>query len=156
MTRTTHEYDQGIVVFLIGMQFTQPWRVDQWAPVFLAMPKMLRELYAEKAAFDEGAGPDPGFMGHRMLLGAGGPTLIQYWRTESQLMGYARDAGHTHRPAWKAFNSRARRAPGAVGIWHEVYDVPAGSHHSVYGGSMKPIGLAVVTAATDAYPEWQA
>jgi hypothetical protein len=70
----------------------------------------------------------------------GGPTLVQYWRSFDDLFRYARDPGHGHLPAWKAFNQRAR-ASGAVGIWHETYKVRDGEYENIYG-NMPPIGLA--------------
>ena len=49
-----------------------------------------------------------------------------------------------HRPAWTRFNQLARRAPGAVGIWHETYLVDRAE--TIYVG-MPPSGLAKATAA---------
>jgi hypothetical protein len=43
---------------------------------------------------------------------------------------------------WAAFNSRARKAPGAVGIWHETYLVDSAG--SMYVG-MPLSGLARAT-----------
>jgi Domain of unknown function (DUF4188) len=42
------------VVFLIGMRINKPWKIHKWLPVFLAMPRMLKELRAN---------PDAGFLG---------------------------------------------------------------------------------------------
>ena len=41
--RMTAEVDGEFVVFLIGMRINKPWKVHKWLPVFLAMPKMLKE-----------------------------------------------------------------------------------------------------------------
>nr|WP_308252821.1 DUF4188 domain-containing protein [Pseudonocardia sp. ICBG601] len=65
---------------------------------------------------------------------------------------YASDTTATHRPAWAAFNRRARRYPGAVGIWHETF--VAGEFETVYGdmpasGLAKALGVREVDAATD-------
>ena len=35
-----------VVVFLIGMRINKPWKVRDWWPVFVAMPKMLKYLAA--------------------------------------------------------------------------------------------------------------
>ena len=130
--RTTHDKSAGeeIVVFLIGMRLNKPWRVDAWAPVFAAMPRMLRELSRD---------PGSGLLAYRLTIGTDGPLVIQYWRDAESLYGYAADPARAHRPAWTAFFRRARRAPGAVGIWHETVTVAAGE--SVYG-DMPPAGLA--------------
>jgi hypothetical protein len=143
--RVTHGHEGDIAVFLIGMRFNKPWRPDAWLPVFLAMPRMLRELYEAKAKAARGEGEDLGFLEARTLVGAGGPTVVQYWRSAEDIYRYANSTDHAHRPAWKAFHRRARRAKGAVGIWHETYAVPAGGHESVYLAT-PPTGLAKATA----------
>lgn len=142
--RVTHGYEGDLAVFLIGMRVNRWWRIDQWLPTATAMPKMLKELSVEKAAAERGEGEHPGFLGYRLLIGAGGPTVVQYWRSVEDIYSYASSAGHVHRPAWAAFNARARRTPGAVGIWHETFAVPAGGHESIYV-SMPPAGLAAAT-----------
>lgn len=114
MERITHQPTESLVVFQIGMRFTKPWRVDAWAPVFVAMPRMLRELASD---------PGSGMLAHRLLLGERGITVLQYWRDVDALYAYANDESQLHRPAWKAFYAAAKRVPGAVGIWHETYEV---------------------------------
>jgi len=142
--RMTHEHDGSIGVFLIGMRFNRLHRPDQWVPVFTAMPKMLAELYRKKAAAARGEAEDLGFLGARTLLGGKGVTVVQYWRSVEDIYRYASAPAHEHRPAWTAFNNRARRAQGVVGIWHETYAVPAGAHESVYVG-MPVMGIAEAT-----------
>lgn len=135
-TRTTNEpTDDEIVVFLIGMRFNRPWRVDAWLPAFIAMPRMLAELSKD---------PDSGLLGYRLTFGGDGPVVIQYWRDRASLYAYAGDTGRLHRPAWASFNRRARRVPGAVGIWHETFVVA--QFESIYG-DMPPTGLATALGA---------
>lgn len=136
--RWTHDHDGPVVVFLIGMRVNRPWRPDLWLPVFAAMPRMLAELHRD---------PSRGFLGARTLLGAGGPTVVQHWRSVEDVYAYASDPTGQHRPAWSAFNRRARAARGAVGIWHETYAVPAGGHESIYS-DMPPTGLAAAVGST--------
>jgi hypothetical protein len=131
--RMTHKRDGELVVFLIGMRINKPWRPDQWLPPFLAMGPMLTELLTDPAS---------GLMGFRFTLGGGGPVLIQYWSSKDKLYTYAGDRNAAHRPAWSAFNARARKAPGAVGIWHETFHVA--SAESMYVG-MPAVGLAKAT-----------
>ena len=143
-TRTTNEpTDDGIVVFLIGMRFSKPWRVDAWLPVFTAMPRMLAELSKD---------PGSGLLSYELAFGAGGPMVIQYWRDRQSLYAYAQDTGRLHRPAWAAFNRRARRVPGAVGIWPETFVVD--EFETIYGdmpprGLAKALGSRPVDAATE-------
>ena len=132
--RMTHAYDgDELVVFLIGMRINRPWRLDQWLPVFQAMPGMLAELSSD---------PDSGLLGYSMNFGGGGPMLVQYWSSVEKLYGYAADPEAAHRPAWAAFNRRVRQAPGVVWIWHETYVVARAE--SIYLG-MPPSGLAKAT-----------
>ena len=133
--RMTHEYDGHLVVFLIGMRINKPWRPDLWLPVFNAMPRMLAELSKDK---------DSGLLGYRLTIGAGGPLLVQYWSSSEKLYGYASERNAAHRPAWAEFNRRARKAPGAVGIWHETYVVERAE--SIYAG-MPVSGLAAATSS---------
>ena len=137
MNRSTHHHDGDLVVFLIGMRVGRWWAVRAWWPVFTAMPRMLRELSTDH---------DSGLLGYRLTLGAGGPLVVQYWRSLDDLLRYAHDPDALHRPAWKAFNAGARRAGGVVGIWHETYVVRAGAHESVYV-DMPVSGLAKATAS---------
>ena len=133
--RMTHEYDGELVVFLIGMRINKPWRPDLWLPVFLAMPKMLAELSKDK---------NSGLLGYRLSMGSGGPFVVQYWNSIEKLYAYASDRNATHRPAWAAFNRRAHKGPGTVGIWHETYLVDRAE--SIYFG-MPAFGLAAATSS---------
>ena len=133
--RMTHNYDGDLVVFLIGMRINKPWRLDLWLPVFTAMPAMLAELSKDKQS---------GLLGYRLTFGAGGPLLVQYWNSHEKLYQYASNRDAAHRPAWAAFNRRARKAPGAVGVWHETYVVERAE--SIYAG-MPVSGLAAATSS---------
>ncbi|MCC9193074.1 DUF4188 domain-containing protein [Arthrobacter sp. zg-Y916] len=126
------------MVFLIGMRINRPWRPDLWFPVFAAMPRMLKELSSN---------PGSGLLGYRMTVGSGGPLVVQYWKTAEELYAYASQTNAEHRPAWAAFNRRARKAPGAVGIWHETF--PVDRAESMYVG-MPVSGLAKATASLPA------
>jgi Domain of unknown function (DUF4188) len=134
-SRTTHEYDGDLVLYLLGMRINKPWRPDLWLPVFNAMPGMLAELSKDK---------DSGLLGYRLTIGAGGPLVVQYWSSAEKLYAYASERNAAHRPAWAAFNRRARKAPGAVGIWHETYVVDRAE--SIYAG-MPVSGLAAATSS---------
>lgn len=133
----THRHEGDLVVFLIGMRFNKPWRIDAWLPAFLAMPRMLAELSKD---------PTSGLLGHRLTIGPGGPVVIQYWESTDKLYAYAADQSGQHRPAWGEFNRRVRRVPGAVGIWHETYVIDRAE--SIYV-DMPVVGLA---AATEVVP----
>jgi hypothetical protein len=132
-SRVTGHIDGDFVVFLIGMRINKPWKPHKWLPLFLAMPRMLKELSK--------APPEVGFLGHNGL----GGTIVQYWRSFDHLERYARDSNALHWPAWVAFNRRMKETRGDVGIWHETYKVRAGEYEAIYSG-MPPYGLGKIGA----------
>jgi hypothetical protein len=132
--RHTAKIEGDFVVFIIGMRVNRPWKPHKWWPVFTAMPRMVKELEAD---------PGSGFLGASQGLLAGGPALVQYWRSFEDLERYARNADSRHLPAWRKFNQRVRGS-GDVGIWHETYQVRAGEYEAIYG-NMPRVGLAAAT-----------
>jgi hypothetical protein len=128
--RMSAEMADSFVVFIIGMRINKPWKFHKWLPVFLAMPRMLKEL--EKR-------PDSGFLGSN----GRGITMIQYWRSFAHLEAYARDHDGQHWPAWVAFNKNIGKSRGDVGIWHETYLISPGQYEAIYSG-MPPHGLGKI------------
>src|SRR5262245_7740501 len=70
--RVTAHIEGDFVVFLIGMRINKPWKLHKWLPVFMAMPRMVRELERR---------PGSGLLGHIMNLGV----IVQYWRSFEHL-----------------------------------------------------------------------
>ena len=70
--RMAAHIEGDFVVFLIGMRINKLWKVHKWLPVFLAMPRMVKELKAR---------PDSGFLG--AILGP--RVIVQYWRSFDEL-----------------------------------------------------------------------
>ena len=135
--RVAAELDGDFVVFLIGMRVNRLWKLHKWLPVFLAMPRMLKELQAR---------PESGLLGYRSI---GGLAFLQYWRSFEHLEAYARAPELSHWPAWAAFNRRMSKSRGDVGIWHETYLVRAGEFEAIYSG-MPPFGLGKICRLVDA------
>jgi hypothetical protein len=129
--RYTADVEGDFVVFLIGMRFNKPWRVRGWWHTFTSMRPMVEELEDR---------PELGLL-HAQFGWMGGPAVVQYWRSFEHLERYARDADRLHLPAWKKWN-RTARASGAVGIWHETYQVRDGRYEAIYG-NMPRTGLAL-------------
>jgi len=129
--RMSAKVDGDFVVFLIGMRVNKIWKVHKWLPVFLAMPKMLKELKNN---------PSNGLLG----VESAGLTIIQYWRSFDALEAYARNRDGLHWPAWMAFNKRMARSRGDVGIWHETYKIASGQYEAIYSG-MPARGLGKVS-----------
>ena len=128
--RMAAEMDGEFVVFLIGMRINKPWKIHKWLPVFLGMPKMLKELEAH---------PESGFLGHNGLS----RVIVQYWRSFEHLEAYARSKEMAHWPAWIDFNRRIGDSRGDVGIWHETYLIKPGHYEAIYSG-MPAYGLGKV------------
>src|SRR5690606_7426637 len=135
--RMTHRHESELVVFHIGMQINRWWRPDLWMPAFFAMPPMLRELSTD---------PESGLLGFELAFGRGGPFITQYWSSMDKLYAYAAASDQEHRPAWTRFNRAARKAPGAVGVWHETFTVR--SAESIYV-STRPLGLGKATEVVE-------
>lgn len=133
--RVTAEIEGDFVVFLIGMRINRFLRPRKWLPVFVAMPRMIRELERR---------PEAGLLGAELYFaGPRRPMVVQYWRSFEHLEAYARSRDARHWPAWVAFNKRIGSS-GDVGIWHETYLVPAGGYDSVYN-NMPAIGLGAAS-----------
>ncbi|MCA9590169.1 MAG: DUF4188 domain-containing protein [Myxococcales bacterium] len=130
--RLTVDVTHDVVVFLIGARINRWWRVWEWLPVVLAMPRMLRELEAK---------PESGFLGSR---GSG----VQYWRSIEHLLAYAHDRDGEHFPAWADFNKKVARA-ASVGIWHETFSVPKENVEAFYFAT-PAAGLAGIFEAVPA------
>jgi len=138
----TADIDEDFVVFRIGFRINSLWKVHKWLPVFIAMPRMLRELDAD---------PDSGLLGYRTSFTHRRATLTQFWRSFDDLHEYAHDPDAEHLPAWQRFNSEVGKS-GDVGIWHETFLVRAGDHESVYV-NMPPFGLGAATELVPASGE---
>lgn len=132
--RTTANVEGDVVVLLIGMRINRFRAVNHWLPVALAMPRMLRALAKD---------PERGLLGH-ILLTASPRTyyVVQYWESKEKLYAYAAAPDMLHHKAWSIINrkERAGKMRGHVGLWHETYVVPEGSHESIYF-DMPPFGL---------------
>ena len=119
------------VLFVIGMRVNRWRKLRSWFPVFVAMPRMLRELQKE---------PDSPLLFVRTFWSGRVFLTLQYWRSLEELGAYSRDPSRLHAPAWGRFNRMA--AAGAdVGIFHETYRVGADTFESLYG-NMPVFGLA--------------
>ncbi|MCT9089139.1 DUF4188 domain-containing protein [Streptomyces sp. ASQP_92] len=136
--RTTAAAEGDVVVLLIGMRVNHFWAVHQWAPVGLAMLRMLAELKRDRSR---------GLLGH-VLLTASPRTyyVVQYWESKEKLYSYAHSPQMFHHRAWAILNRKERQGKvrGHVGLWHETYIVPEGSYESIYA-DMPPFGLAAAT-----------
>jgi hypothetical protein len=136
--RMCAQVEGEVVVFMIGMRFNKLWKIHKWLPVFLAMPRMLRELEQN---------PDLGLLGRHVWVGRT-VIVLQYWRSLDHLYAYAKNRNQAHLPAWAAFN-RAIGKSGDVGVWHETYRTREGDYETIYA-NMPLFGLAKATKAVSA------
>ena len=137
-SKVTATSDKDFVVFLIGMRINNLFAIHRWLPVFLAMGRMLPELYKN---------PGLGFKSYEMGFGR---TLImvQYWESAEKLISYAKAKDSEHLPAWKAFNKMVMKS-SAVGIWHETYLIDKDKTENIYN-NMPPFGFGKVGAVQPA------
>lgn len=126
----TAELDESFVVFVIGMRINSYWKVHEWVPVFLAMPRMLRELEAATGS---------GLLNYETVFNRRTILTIQYWDSFETLRSYARDDEKAHVPAWIAYRESTADG-GDVGIFHETYVVDPDDCESVYA-NMPAFGL---------------
>jgi len=133
---TTAAAEGEVTVLLIGMRINHFWAVHHWLPVFVAMPRMLRELSRDK---------ERGLLGYQLLSGSPRTYMVvQYWESREKLYAYAVAPDALHRRAWAMINRFERKSRQHVGLWHETYIAPPGSYESIYG-DMPPYGLAAAT-----------
>ncbi|KMK77575.1 DUF4188 domain-containing protein [Alkalihalobacillus pseudalcaliphilus] len=133
--KVTANHRDKVVVFMIGMRINKWWAIHKWLPVALAMPKMIKEQYQN---------PSLGCLAMESFSGLRTTFLLQYWRSEEDLMNYAK--GGTHLKAWKEFNQRNANNH-AVGIYHETYIVQPNQMESLYV-NMPVFGLAKLAGFT--------
>lgn len=135
--RMTAQMDNEFVVFLIGMRINNPLLIHKWLPVALAMPRMLKELYAQ---------PESGLISHEVWFSRT-IIMVQYWRSLDTLLAYAKAKDAKHLPAWQAFNQLIG-TDGSVGIWHETYLARPGSYETIYA-NMPAFGLGKAGRLTE-------
>ncbi len=133
------DFPPGTVVFLIAMRINSFRSARSWFPVFMAMPRMLRELFQK---------PELGLLGARTWMGWRVVMVQQYWESMDALMSYAAARDSEHLPAWREFNRRVR-GNGTTGIWHEAYVVDPARSHVIYS-DMPPFGMGEATRLVSA------
>ena len=139
LPRVMADTRQGGALFIVGMHIHDWGKPFDWLPAFLAMPRMIRELEANRAL---------GMVSARFCFW-GGRTIavVQYWKSFELLTAYARSDDYEHRPAWLEFYRSASKSRSTVGLFHETYVVSAGSTESLYFQMPNGFGLTAVTGA---------
>lgn len=115
---------EACVVFVMGFVIHNPLNIFARRVLRRSLRSILVEL--------ERAKPD-GFLTYNYAKG-NPALLISYWKDYESLLTYARDKSSRHFPAWYNFNEKLSNSK-AVGIWHEIYCLPAGSYSGTYRNS---------------------
>lgn len=123
---------EPFVVFLIGARVNRWWMLPAVWAVASAFERMSRQLEAD---------PESGLIHAESWFGRSTIT-VQYWRSLDDLVRYAHDKERAHKPVWREWAERWGLS-GAVGIWHETYQVDPGSSECVYH-HMPAFGLGAV------------
>mmetsp|Transcript_19549 Transcript_19549/g.36116 ORF Transcript_19549/g.36116 Transcript_19549/m.36116 type:complete len:241 (-) Transcript_19549:23-745(-) len=109
---------EGMTVFLIGMRINRWYRMDLWLPPLLAMSRMLNELQTNSKEFGYYGGEMYGIL----ALFLGYPSVqITYWESIDKVMDFA--SGKSHRDGLKHYMEAMEHSNGAVGVWHETYEI---------------------------------
>jgi len=101
----TAEIDGDFVIFLIGFRINKIWKIWKWLPVFLTIPRMLRELWAN---------PDLGFLHAQGHFGLRSAMVVQYWRSFEHLEAYAKAVDRKQFPPGKLSQGARRTMPMPV------------------------------------------
>lgn len=135
--RHTARPPEGAVTLLIGARINTLWKVHRWAPFFVDMGAMLKQLCTDKEGY--------GFLGYHLWFGRT-TLVVQYWRGMDELLAYSRAQPLLHVPTWRKYN---RESEGVIGVFHEAYVVSARGHHVIYRDMPASFGLG---GATDVVP----
>jgi hypothetical protein len=118
-----------VTVFVIGMRANTWWQTRRMIRVAKEMPRMLRHLSGHSEA---------GMLGFESWVGRT-TILLSYWESPEHLQRFAADPDAPHLAAWREYARRA--GDGAIGVWHETYQVPVKDLEAVYV-DMPAFGLA--------------
>jgi len=132
--RMTAQFDEPVVLFLIGARFNKLWQFPRFLWFANAMPSMLAEL--EKK-------PEAGLLWYRQWISYPNIMVQQYWKSFEHLLAYSHDKGALHQPALSRYMREMQNEP-AVGIWHETYLIEPGKYECIYG-NMPPFGLGAAS-----------
>ena len=117
--RNTIDNQQDIVVLLIGARINKFWLLPLALPILSKMGRMLSELSQDASS---------GLLGYQSL-GVG--VSVQYWRSVNDVLRYAEDSTRQHKPTVGRFFKKLFKNQ-AVGVWHELFVVRAGSYEALY------------------------
>jgi len=129
---TARPGQESVTVFLIGMRANRWWQMRRMGRVAKQMPRMLRHLAQH---------PESGMLGFESWVGRT-TILLSYWESPEHLQRFAADPDAPHPTAWRDYARRA--GDGAIGVWHETYQVPVRDLEAVYV-DMPAFGLAAAT-----------
>jgi fumigallin biosynthesis monooxygenase-like protein len=122
--RFTTPNEEPVVLFTFGIRVNRLRDVRTWWPVLRTVRPMFGALAPEAGV--------PGYLGGRVQLrGIREISVVQYWRSVDELLAFAELP--VHKKGFKAFHRAAAGGGSTVGLWHELFAVPAGHHESIYG-----------------------
>jgi hypothetical protein len=145
--RYAPHYDRDFVMYVFGMRINKPLQVSLWMHVVKYAFQMRTWLRNN---------PQAGMLRIERAIVHGCPAMVTYWRSFEDLEAFARDRENIHMDGWHWYNTKAHQT-GAVGMWHEMYQVRAGATAGIYAhlpriglaaiGEHRPVGSTLRTAA---------
>ncbi|MDW8543561.1 DUF4188 domain-containing protein [Staphylococcus sp. KG4-3] len=112
--------NESITLFLIGLRVNKWYKIHKWLPVLLAMPPMLNELLKNKSL---------GCLSYEMFFKYRGVMIVQYWKSNEQLLFYSKMPKHLK--AWHRF-AKVLKQNDAVGFYHETYNSGSKQYENIY------------------------
>ncbi|KAF2009059.1 hypothetical protein BU24DRAFT_497613 [Aaosphaeria arxii CBS 175.79] len=127
--------NKGLTVLILGTRISHPLGI--LAPGVAETGHFFTSLLADLDAERDAGVSDNGWLGGSLVTGTpttpgGNPghlSVIGYFRSVEDLHAFAQ--GKAHREAWTWWNRNAGKMPH-LGVYHEIYDVPAKHWEAVY------------------------
>lgn len=125
--RWTANIEGSFCVFLIGVILNGHIPNKEMDNMKRAFDDMVKELESDPEKFGYLGGH--GYSSQNIRVD--GAMAVQYWRTQEQLMAYARNGMRKHIPAMN-WSSKVVKASDHIGFWHESFHVEDGAYECIY------------------------
>lgn len=126
-TRLTTDNSEDLVVFILGARINKFWLLPIAMPILNRVQHMLKELQKD---------PESGLLAVQPL---GFGATVLYWKSLDHVLAYADADDREHKPTARRYFQRIFKNR-AVGVWHELFVVPAGHYEGLYT-NMPTFGL---------------
>lgn len=125
--RHTAKLDGDFVVFHIGARSNNS--INKLTKDFKWVGEAFQEMAKECSDYSN----EIGFLGGQSYISTdgSGTLMIQYWRSQEQLLAYARATDNLHNAGWKRLMRMAKQSTD-IGFYHETFKVRNGEYETIY------------------------